>query len=391
MLTICEECGLQVSDKAYSCPHCGNPMQDFQKVFPKIPPRKNSKKRLRLPNGFGRITKIKGRNRKPYRAMVTIGKDENGKPIGKLLKPQSYFETYNDAYQALLEYNKNPYDLINNLTFAEVYSRWFERHTKNLSLPAIRNITASYDYCHLIYNVEFRSIRIKHMKLCLEEGYVIRKGKRVEPTIARQKNMKTLFNMMFDYAIEFEITDRNYAREYNMKFGTKDVNHHITYTKEEMEVIWEHTDEQIARFILIQCYSGLRPGELLDLKKEKVFFDFNIMIGGKKTKAGINRTIPIHPLIKNITEVFLAEDLPLSYWTMYDRFVMFLEKYNLSKEHRPHDGRKHFITQAKKYNVDEYAIKRIVGHSIKSDLTESVYTERGDDWLYSEICKIEKY
>lgn len=42
---------------------------------------------------------------------------------------------------------------------------------------------------------------------------------------------------------------------------------------------------------------------------------------------------------------------------------------------------------AKKYNVDEYAIKYIVGHSI-SDITEKVYTERKSDWLKSEIEKI---
>ena len=36
--------------------------------MPKNPTRGNFRKRMRLPNGFGRITKIKGRLRKPYRA-----------------------------------------------------------------------------------------------------------------------------------------------------------------------------------------------------------------------------------------------------------------------------------------------------------------------------------
>ena len=42
---------------------------------------------------------------------------------------------------------------------------------------------------------------------------------------------------------------------------------------------------------------------------------------------------------------------------------------------------------AKKYKLDEYAIKRIVGHAI-SDITESVYTERDIEWLHEEISKI---
>lgn len=60
---------------------------------------------------------------------------------------------------------------------------------------------------------------------------------------------------------------------------------------------------------------------------------------------------------------------------------------NLNPEHRPHDGRKHFVTMAKKYGVDEYAIKYMVGHKI-SDITEKVYTQREFEWLKDEIEKI---
>ena len=42
---------------------------------------------------------------------------------------------------------------------------------------------------------------------------------------------------------------------------------------------------------------------------------------------------------------------------------------------------------AKKYKVDEYAIKYMVGHQI-TDITEKVYTRRDPTWLRDEICKI---
>ena len=41
----------------------------------------------------------------------------------------------------------------------------------------------------------------------------------------------------------------------------------------------------------------------------------------------------------------------------------------------------------KKYGVDEYAIKYMVGHKI-SDITEKVYTQREFEWLKDEIEKI---
>jgi ribosomal protein L37E len=117
MLVKCVECELQVSDKASSCPHCGYPMNgNIKQRKPK-----NSNKRRRLPNGFGQISEIKNRSlRNPFRAMVTVGKNINGRPICKPLKPESYFATYNDAYAALVEYNRNPYDLEPSITVKEL-------------------------------------------------------------------------------------------------------------------------------------------------------------------------------------------------------------------------------------------------------------------------------
>lgn len=68
-------------------------------------------------------------------------------------------------------------------------------------------------------------------------------------------------------------------------------------------------------------------------------------------------------------------------------FKNIIHSLNLNENHRTHDCRKQFVTMAKKYNVDEYAIKYIVGHSI-SDITEKIYTTRSLEWLKAEIEKI---
>lgn len=81
MITKCPECELPVSSHAAACPHCGYPLKT-------TPKRKRKTRRRRLPNGFGQIAEVKGQNlRKPFRAMVTVGKTPEGKPISKLLKP----------------------------------------------------------------------------------------------------------------------------------------------------------------------------------------------------------------------------------------------------------------------------------------------------------------
>lgn len=243
---------------------------------------------MRLPNGFGQISEVRGRNlRKPFRAMVTAGRTDEGKPIVCPLRPVAYFETYNEAYEALMKYNAHPFDLID-----------------------------------------------KH---------------------------------------------------------------------------------PIIDMILIQCYSGWRPGELCDLKMKDVDMDVGTFTGGLKTKAGINRTVPIHPRIYNLVkaryEKALEAGSPYLFFTIRQRgfhhqntvkgevtqmrYASFsvqlvnevVPLLSLNPEHKGHDGRITFVTMAKKYNMDEYAIKRLVGHHIK-DLTERVYTQRSIDWLKNEIEKI---
>lgn len=89
MIIKCIECGLQVSDKAILCPHCGFPMQP--NAVGKYTRKK--KGRPKLPNGFGQISEIKNRNlRNRFRVMVTVGKTSEGKPISKLLKPNAYLK-----------------------------------------------------------------------------------------------------------------------------------------------------------------------------------------------------------------------------------------------------------------------------------------------------------
>lgn len=70
-----------------------------------------------------------------------------------------------------------------------------------------------------------------------------------------------------------------------------------------------------------------------------------------------------------------------------NRFSKVMEALHLNSEHRPHDPRTTFITMAKKSGMDEYALKRVVGHKIE-DITESTYTKRDIEWLRTDIEKI---
>lgn len=142
--------------------------------------------------------------------------------------------------------------------------------------------------------------------------------------------------------------------------------------------------------ILIGIYSGWRPQELAMLRCSDIDFENNLMKGGMKTDAGTDRIVPIHPkildLIKKNYEAALRMNSDYLFndpngqqgTTMtYDKYRHRFDKVmdRLKMDHHPHETRHTFITKAKLAHVDEYAIKKIVGHTT-SDITEAVYTHR---------------
>lgn len=392
MLIKCPECDLQVSDKAYTCPHCGYPLK-YQSKRPYIPTRSHK----RLPNGFGQISKITNKPlRNPYRAMVTVGKNpETGRPIVKPLKPKSYFPTYNDAYEALLKYNKDTNT--SEITLQELYEEWSEWYFPVLSDSAISTHKVAWGHCEPIAHINVSELKTKNIRDCINNV----SGVSVKPRI------KITLSKMFDYAIDHEYCTQNIAKLVKLDpVVSKDLSvvktPHIAFSEDEINIMWQNV--YTIKFVdnmLIQCYMGLRPRELLGIKIENVDLENWTIICGMKTEAGKDRVVPIHSSIRELVRMkYKVASVLGSQWLFnniqthgmsYDSYKIYFKKaikeMELNKDHRPHDPRKTFVTLAKKYKVDEYAIKRIVGHAI-DDITEDVYTERSIDWLKEEIEKI---
>lgn len=354
---------------------------------------KEKRKRMRLPNGFGQISEIKGRRlRKPFRAMVTVGKTETGKPICKLLKPEAYFRTYNEAYEALILYHRSPTDLSKNYTMDEVFNMWLEEYKKKEIVDkTINRIPTLWRYVSVLHSKKISLVKTPDLKAAIDSADTD------SPNVL--KKLKSLLNQMYDYAVMMEIVDKNYARQLKINIKKEEVeNPHLIYTDEEMEILWNNKDDELVKSILIQCYMGWRPNELLEIKLSDIDELEMTIIGGSKTDAGRDRIVPVANKIRPLVEYFIRNSKEStysgklfyqwsSYFTYYKKYKRVLASLGLNENHRPHDARKTFITRAKKKGLDEFAIKRLVGHTI-SDITERVYTERDVEWLRAEVNKL---
>ena len=342
-------------------------------------------KHMRLPNGFGQISHIKGKKlRNPYRAMVTVGKTPTGRPICKLLKPQAYFRTYNDAYAALVAYNKCPYDVTQTVTFKEIFDKWFENYQRNRSKSAIRAVNAEIKCCEDVLQMDLRQIKPAHIRSCMD--------KTDSPKF--KKGIRYIFREVLSLGMEMGVVEINVARDYSPKIsqeGKKIVSDHTAFTESELAELWNNQSDPICRAILIQCYTGFRPDELCNITKENINLTEWYIRGGSKTEAGKNRVVPIIEKIRGLVTEALKNKTDYLIATEYNKHLTYINYYHEMKKrypnHKPHDPRKTFVTLAKKANLNEFAIKRIVGHAIE-DITENTYTERDISWLASEANKI---
>ena len=262
-----------------------------------------------------------------------------------------------------------------------------------------------------------KDLRARHIKGCMEYGYRIetrgkRKSEKIYPSATTKTKIKSLFNVMLDYALEYEIVDRNYSRTFDVsddivKEATESKRGHIPFTESELKILWDHVNSvKFTDWVIIQCYMGWRPRELATLRLDEVNLDKWYMQAGMKTDAGKQRIVPIHSKIRGLVKQnydfalsigseYLFNDKGQTHagsWAVtYDkyanRFKKVVDRLQLNPDHRAHDPRNTFITNAKKVKMDEYAIKAMVGHSIQ-DITESTYTLRDLEWLRKDIEKL---
>lgn len=404
-----------------------------------------SKKRA---NGKGSAIYLGENRIKPWGARITIGKDINGTPIRHFidffeteLDALVCLENYHkepyalyikeDKYNRIAIFPKNPYPLVSvkdpnkeliekikkdNYTFKQLYEKFkdakmltkeeeqlekkyhirpdnkpFGRHYCLGMKTAFNN---SKDLHDKVYKDLKASDFMKHLKEC---------GRGKES----QRQMVNLYMNLDKYALEEDIITKGYAqfittttsnRKEIKKAKDKKIEKDKLFSYEQIEYLWnfetrskglkEHTKKEREQFIrdfwLMLLYCGCRADELLSVYTANIFLEDNYFIGGLKTEAGINRTIPIHPAVKHLYEKYYNPKNEFLFMQPngnkmdYD-YYLYHYKYNFKdlhpevSEHTAHDARHTLRNELRKLNVKDIIINSIIGHS-NDDVGEDIYS-----------------
>ena len=336
---------------------------------------------MKLPNGFGSVYKLSGKRRNPWVARKTAGWtfNEEKKRSYPIYQFVGYYSSRQEALTALVDYNKDPYDLhFDTITFGELYERWSDEHFPKVSDSNVNGYKASYSLCTKIKDMNIHDIKLDHLQKVVDES-----GKNT-PTL---KKLKIMFGLVYDYAVKHEVVSgekRDMVRYVDIsKAGNPNAYNRKPFSKKEIQTVWKHQEgNEYVSVILIMIYSGVRIGELLDLKKEDVHLDERwFYVREAKTEAGI-REVPIAEKIVPYFQYWMQKDCEylictpddkhFKYRNYYDSYwTPLMEQMNLM--HRPHDTRHTCVSLLTEAKVDERIIKKIVGHKGQG-VTETVYT-----------------
>ena len=246
--------------------------------------------RIKLPNGYGSVTKLSGKRRNPYAVKKSVGWHYD-KAKDKQVRDYiiiGYAPTKAEGLQMLADYNKNPFDLkAAKMTFLDVYEEWSKRKYASVSESNVKGYIASYKACSSLYNKVFKDLKLVDLQEVIDTC-----GKNF-PTL---KKIKVLFNQLYDFALKNDICNKDYSSFVDiLQYKDRNPNKYDRnkFDKEEITRIWEQKEDKYYQIILMLLYNGVRISELLDLKKENVHLEkqyFDVI--SSKTENGI-RKVPI--------------------------------------------------------------------------------------------------
>ncbi len=357
---LCIKCKKEIAKGSVFCSWCGK-KQTAEK-----------RKSRRRANAQGSVYKVSGNRRKPYIAVLPCKYDKDGNARRTTL---GYYETKTEALNALNEaVAANITDKI-NMTLENIFECWKSAHYRDLSKQAIDAYNAAWKYLITYSSKKFRDLKASDIQICIDDA--VSKGK----SKATCEKIRSLYSQLCKYAMSQDIISQNYSQFLKLPKSSKKEKE--IFTESEIQLLLSNDNNETAMIILILIFSGMRIGELFDIKKEKVYLNdtYPYLIGGKKTEARTNRIIPIHSsILRYIKYFYLKPGKYLISNSIGNRmneknfrernYYPLLQKVGISKK-TPHSTRHTFATVLQANGAKPEDLIKVIGHADYEITTEN--------------------
>ena len=257
----------------------------------------------------------------------------------------------------------------NTITLRQLFNEWLPIHSQSISRSAVNSYHIAFKHISNIADMSITDIHFQHLQNVIDSTHV--KGL----SYSSCKKVRTVLNQLFNYAIIKDYPITNYAQHLNLGPNTPTIKRRV-FTRQQINKLWA-IDTSYSRMILILLYTGLRIGELLNLRRQDINRRSSyLIVRHAKTKAGEGRIIPIHHRIMPIIEQLYINSgdylFTISYTSFRKHFQDIMKQLNC--KHTIHDTRHTFASL-----LDAVAppnnLRSLLGHK-QGDITTRVYTHK---------------
>lgn len=296
-------------------------------------------------NGEGSVYKLPNGK---WRAVITIGYTKDGKRKIK----SKICDKKKDAYNAIQQL-KNHVEY-STMSFSQVWG--IVGPQLQISDGKKKEYDRAWDRLKMLHNKKPAEIKTADLQFVLDH---------IQGGYHPKKACKNVLGHIYKFCMANDIVSKNYVAFVELP-GVPEVLQDA-FTDEDLEKVWKCVAmEEVARWIIIMAYCGLRPGELRSIMIQDIHLDQQYMVGGIKTKKGRNRTIPIADKVVPVLRLQMLGKQGLLVTCckdhFYDRYNEFVGRIGIKR--LPARFCRHtFATRSAEKEIPPAVIQEIMGHT----------------------------
>lgn len=403
---INKRCNRELQDDFIFCPYCGKNQSS------------DKPKSRRRTKGTGSIYLRKDNKSKPYAAASSA----TGKQVYL-----GAFATKREAENALKDYEYNPVNGF-NMTLEQLHEKWMKTKAyERLGKSVKSNYASAWIKLEPLHKRKFRDLRTSDYQYIIdyydnphhEVGaggklkYLDKNGKGTYKVTNTAKiceglgysalhKVKCLLTTLYTFAMKEDIVNKDYATF--IELPEQEETTATRFTEVQLELIKQNVGKvPYMDYIYIMCYVNFRVSEFLELTPDRYKVTdsgIHYFVGGKKTDAGKDRIVPIHPKIQQLVQKCIENGGETIFCRMHegsefgkamnkDYFLKYcfrpaMQAIGLGDEYTPHSCRRTFSTRMSAAGAREEDIIALMGHTdYKVDIDHYIIQEV--DTLYNAI------
>lgn len=170
----------------------------------------------------------------------------------------------------------------NTITLRQLFNEWLPIHSQAITKSVVKSYHIAFKHISNIADMPITDIHFQHLQNVINSMHV--KGL----SYSSCKKVRTLLNQLFNYAIIKDYPITNYVIHLTLGPNIPTIRRRV-FTRQQINKLWE-VDTSYSHMILIPLYTGLRIGELLNLRKQDIHRRSSyLIVRHAKTKAGEGR------------------------------------------------------------------------------------------------------